>query len=310
MILTVCANPSVDSFWSVQQINKGTTNRSEDESFYPGGKGIHTALVLSELGQNVTTLGVWGGQTGQWLKSECQKRNISTAGPTVDDWTRICITNQSTTDWDETELLGSGPAVDGDTVQEFLTEYQRLINKDNIEAILISGSTPEGFKDDIYRQLVNMAQKLEIPAYVDASGPLLKKAAEANPHAIHINYEEGKELSGKKKPMNIVRWLSDFCALAAVTAGADGLYLAYKNQILHAFYDIKDSEIFNTVGSGDALLAGLSLAKLTYDDTEKWAAYAAACGSANCIHPELGMLKSEDVEKIFTQVTVNYEHPY
>src|SRR5699024_2460514 len=76
ILITVCANPSVVSFWKVGSLERGTTNRSEKESFFPGGKGIHTALALAELGQQVTTLGLWGGQTGRWLQHECNRRDI------------------------------------------------------------------------------------------------------------------------------------------------------------------------------------------------------------------------------------------
>jgi fructose-1-phosphate kinase PfkB-like protein len=92
--------------------------------------------------------------------------------------------------------------------------------------------------------------------------------------------------------------------LAAVTAGSDGLYLAFGEEIFHASYKINSSEIFSTIGSGDCLLAGLCLAYLNCDDPEYWARFAAACGSANCIHPELGMLKAEDVDDILPEVVV------
>ncbi|MCW9707972.1 1-phosphofructokinase family hexose kinase [Fodinibius salsisoli] len=305
MFLTVCANPSVDSFWSIDQIQQGTTNRSTQESFFPGGKGIHTALAINELGENVSTLGVWGGQTGQWLKSECQNQGISTIGPSVEAWTRLCITVDSDSPWNETELLGGGPEVHTDDIASFREDYIKCLQHKDIRAILISGSTPRGFKNDIYSELVRKAQKKDIPVFVDASGPLLEHTLPKHPYAIHLNHHEGHELSGKEKPAAIARWLSKYCTLAAVTAGADGLYLAYEGKIYHAFYTLDEKEIISTIGSGDCLLAGLSLAIFRYDKPGQWAKYAAACGSANCIHPELGMLKAEEVEQIFEQVTLN-----
>jgi 1-phosphofructokinase family hexose kinase len=305
MFLTVCANPSVDSFWSIDQIQRGTTNRSTQEVFYPGGKGIHTALAINELGQNVTTLGVWGGQTGQWLKSECQNNGIATIGPSVEAWTRLCITVDSDSPWNETELLGSGPNVNGEVAASFKEKYNECLQSNNVEAVLISGSTPRGFEHSLYRKLIEEAQKKDIPAFVDASGPLLNHALHKNPYGIHINHHEGHELSGKKDPADIARWLNQYCTLAAVTAGADGLYLAFDESLYHAFYTLDEKEIISTIGSGDCLLAGLCLAAFQYDEPNQWATYAAACGSANCIHPELGMLKAQEVEQIFEKVTLN-----
>ncbi|HLR25210.1 MAG TPA: PfkB family carbohydrate kinase [Fodinibius sp.] len=304
MILTVCANPSVDSFWSVGQIQQGTTNRSEKESFYPGGKGIHTALALAELGQQVTTLGLWGGQTGQWLQNECNQRNIETIGPVVDDWSRLCITMRSDTNWNETELLGGGPTADPNTLLNFNQAYTRCLQTNQPEAILISGSVPSGFNDQSYAKLVAEGKQHNVPVFVDASGNLMKNTLEARPYGIHINHKEGRELSGREDPIAIADWLSDYCTLTAVTAGADGLYLKYRDAVYHASHALDQDRIFSTIGSGDCLLAGLALAVLQKKDAQDWARFATACGSANCIHPQLGMLKASIVEELIDEVKV------
>jgi 1-phosphofructokinase family hexose kinase len=305
MILTVCANPSVDCFWAIDSIQKGTTNRSRDESFFPGGKGIHTAFALNELGEEVETLAIWGGQTGVWLQQECRKRDIATLGPSIEEWNRLCITVQSDSNWDETELLGGGPSVGPKTAERFETSYTQSLGDKNIEAVLISGSAPAGFSDDLYARMVAEAKDHDIPAFVDASGSLLEEALEVQPHGIHINLKEGKELSKKDTPAKIAAWLANHCTLAAVTAGADGLYLAYKNELFHASYKLDESQITSTIGAGDCLLAGLCKAILKNEDPAYWAKFAAACGSANCIHPQLGMLKKADVERILNKVIIN-----
>ncbi|HLR31831.1 MAG TPA: PfkB family carbohydrate kinase [Fodinibius sp.] len=304
MILTVCANPSVDSFWKVGAIDRGTTNRSEKESFFPGGKGIHTALALAELDRQVTTLGLWGGQTGQWLKKECHRREIETIGPLVDEWSRICITMRSDTDWNETELLGGGPTAGPDAISEFEQAYTQYLQTDEAKAILISGSVPNGFNNQFYAKMVADGKQHSVPVFVDASGELMENTLEARPYGIHINHKEGRELSGREDPVAITRWLHKFCTLAAVTAGADGLYLKYEDAIYHASHALDQDKIFSTVGAGDCLLAGLALATLQEEDPEDWARFATACGSANCIHPQLGMLTKDIVEEVIDEVKV------
>ena len=304
MILSVCANPSVDSFWSINDIRKGTTNRSTEESFFPGGKGIHVAMALSELQQEVTVLGVWGGPTGQWLQEECNRHKIATVGPKVTDWTRLCVTNQAKSAWNETEFLGSGPSVSQQDRQQFQTAFQQSINNSAIRAVTISGSTPDGFEPDIYKQLVTQSKEASIPSFVDASGALLEETLPAQPHAIHINHHEGRVLCGSDDPADIAQWLSEHCSIAAVTAGADGLYLLTDNTLWHGSYSIPDAKIYSTVGAGDCLTAGLCLASLRYDSPEEWVKLATACGSANCIHPELGMLSANDVTTIVKNVTL------
>lgn len=304
MILTVCANPSVDSFWLVDHIDKGTTNRSEEESFFPGGKGIHVAYSINELGEKSTVLGIWGGQTGKWLKNQCLENNIESIGPSVDQWSRLCITVNSSSDWNETELLGAGPKLSKSEIDSFLNSYSNFLQTKNPDAVVISGSIPKGFPDDTYQKMISEAQRFSVPSYLDASGSLLQHALEANPFAVHINEHEGKALCNFDEPRKIAQWLQQYCDVAAVTAGAKGLFLSVDENLYHSFHELDPSQIISTVGSGDCLLAGLTLATLKNDSHEYWATFATACATANCIHPQLGMLDAEDVDSFLSKITL------
>ncbi len=304
MILTVCANPSVDSFWLVDHIDKGTANRSEEELFFPGGKGIHVAYAIKELGSDVVTLCIWGGQTGKWLKDQCLENDIETIGPFINQWTRLCITTKSSTDWNETELLGAGPKLSKSEVDSFLTSYKNFLQTENPDAVVISGSVPKGFPDDTYQKMISKAQRFSVPAYLDASGPLLQHALKANPFAVHINEYEGKALCHFDEPRKIAQWLQQYCDVAAVTAGAKGLFLSVDENLYHSYCKLDQSQITSTVGSGDCLLAGLSLATLKNKNHEYWAKFATACATANCVNPQLGMLDAEDVNSFLSKITL------
>src|SRR5699024_8885161 len=201
MILTVCANPSVDSFWKVGAIDRGTTNRSEKESFFPGGKGIHTALALAELDRQVTTLGLWGGQTGQWLKKECHRREIETIGPLVDEWSRICITMRSDTDWNETELLGGGPTAGPDAISEFEQAYTQYLQTDEAKAILLTGSVPNGFNMQFFPKLVGNVRMQGVRVFLTLAENLMKKTIGASPIGSQINNKEARNFLVRK-----IRW--------------------------------------------------------------------------------------------------------
>jgi len=302
MILTVCANPSVDSFWGVDRIEKGKINRSDNEFFFPGGKGVHVAFSLNELNENVTLLGVWGGMTGNYIKNECQRRKIQTIGPEVKGWSRICLTLQSNNDWNDTELLGSGPEVGEKSRSEFYHFYKKFMERKNPEAIIISGSTPKDFKSNVYRKLINESKKFNIPVFIDFTGKKLNLALKSHPYCIHLNMTEGKNITGMKSPMEIAEWLNRYCEISAISAGSEGLYLLFNNKLYHAYHKIPQSKIISTIGAGDCLLAGLCISILNNNNVEYWAKYATACGSANCLNPDLGMLDQEDVLEIFKEV--------
>ncbi|MTI87802.1 MAG: hypothetical protein FH748_07525 [Balneolaceae bacterium] len=274
------------------------------DSYFPGGKGLHVAYALRELGLNTTLLGVWGGITGEWLRNKTQKKNIDTLGPSVNGWSRICITNDTSTSWNETEILGAGPSLSDSEVADFTDTYHSYIKQKRPTGIIISGSTPAGFTPNIYSKMVKAGKRHKIPVYVDAKDKLLKNTLNSRPFAIHVNKDEGYELCGHKNPVEMALWLQSFCKVAAVTAGKQGLYLAYKNAVYHGFHRLPQNDIISTVGSGDCLLAGLYTGIQKFQEPEDWVRLATACGSANCINPDLGMLRAENVQAFTPQITI------
>ncbi len=78
MIYTVTLNPSLDYFLSVEHFAIGKTNRSNEEVYRPGGKGINVSWVLHNLGLESTALGFLAGFTGQEIKRQMEPTGIAT----------------------------------------------------------------------------------------------------------------------------------------------------------------------------------------------------------------------------------------
>lgn len=57
MIFTVTFSPTLDYTLRLKQLELGQVNRTEEETLYPGGKGINVSLVLHHLGMETTALG-------------------------------------------------------------------------------------------------------------------------------------------------------------------------------------------------------------------------------------------------------------
>ena len=71
MLLCLCPNPSIDTYWWMNDIKNGDVTRISKQEPYPGGKAVHVALNITELGEDVMLLGIWGGRKGAWIKNEC-----------------------------------------------------------------------------------------------------------------------------------------------------------------------------------------------------------------------------------------------
>lgn len=299
MILSVCPNPSVDKFISLAELRKGSVNRSLGEQAYPGGKGTHVALAVSELGHESKLAGIWGGPTGKWIREECESYGVISVGPEVSNWTRTCLTIKTGSNNTDTEILEKGPEVTGQTMDNlFQSIKEEFVNAD---AISVSGSWPEGAQDNVYQILKELSDAGGVPLWVDASGNRLKQAIRVSPYGIHINRSEAISLFGPDKtPEYYTRELLNYCTLAAVTDGANGLFLAKDNRVIHA--NCEAEQIISTVGSGDCLLAGLMVSQASGSDIADMAKTGAACGTANCIHPGLGMLLKKDVDRLKNEV--------
>ncbi|MBS1575150.1 MAG: 1-phosphofructokinase [Bacteroidetes bacterium] len=297
MILCLCPNPSIDKFIWIEEFKAGYVNRASKQKFYPGGKGVHVALGITELKEPCALLGYWGGSTGNYIRDYCKKSGIDCYGPEIEEPNRTCVTFRSAGNLDGTELLEPGPIIIEETNHSFWFEYLKLL--DTASAVCMSGSWPPTNAEIAYTEFVVAAKKRNIKTFVDCSGQNLKDVLTAKPYCIHINHHEGAEVFDEISPLKIVKAVLRGCERAAITCGAEGLYLAEKNQIVHA--NCKLENIISSVGSGDALMAGLMVANKKQLDIYETARLAAACGAANCIREELGMFYKRDVDQLVVQ---------
>lgn len=299
MILALCPNPSVDKQLFLNRMTPGSVNKSRKEYAYPGGKGVHVALALKELGMPVTLAGFWGGPTGEWIRRECNSKEIRCIGPEIDGWTRTCLTLLSDEGPEESEITENGPAVTRTNCEIFFEDVRNAAS--SALAMVVSGSWPEGAPEDVYMQLKAISLQHSAPLWVDASGDRLKTALEARPFGVHINQSEASSLFGKNlTPQDAAQKLLSYCEVAAVTNGADGLHLATKDKLIHTRCTV--DKVISTVGCGDCLTAGLALGWSRSLPAEEVARLGTACGSANCIRPELGMLHKNDVDVLIKNV--------
>lgn len=294
MILAVCPNPSVDKYLRVFSLEPGNVNKSTFEKSYPGGKGVHVGLALKELGLESHITGFWGGPTGAWVKDQCRTKGVDCSGPELNEWTRTCLTIQSEEQSHETEILEQGPEINENEVQCFQKIVSRQMTQSKI--VCVSGSWPLGTDGDIYK-IFQKCHGQKLPVWIDASGERLKQAVKIQPHGIHVNRTEAESFFGRSdKPARYARDLLTFCKIAAVTDGANGLYLASGDKLLHA--NCPAENIISTVGCGDCLLAGMISAQYNAESLEMMARTGVACGAANCLRPDLGMLYKKDVDHL------------
>lgn len=294
-VLVTCPNPSMDILATIDSLQPGVPNRISDEHRYPGGKGIHVAMALAELGIEVVVAGLWGGATGQWIREECLRYypGIRFIGSEITEWSRSCYTFKTNDNYDDTEILGPGPRLTADVMKG----YSNIISEHltSATALVLSGSWPEGADKDGYRDLISLANQASVPTFLDCTGIQLEQALNENPFCVHLNRKEITEhfkLDFEEASLALLT----HSEVAAITDGSRGLFLSTSERAIHSL--AKVDQVMSTVGSGDCLMAGVVagyVLNMTLDQTAK---YAASCGAANCLRPELGMLYKADVTRL------------
>lgn len=300
MILCVCPNPSVDIYVWIDAIHAGKVNRSSREKQFPGGKGVHVALACAEMAREVTLLGFWGGPTGDWIRNECRKYGIRDDGIGLSDWSRTCQSFKSDGEFDDTEILGVGPVITSSHQDKMDDLLQKFIPA--VSCVSMSGSWPAGATPDGYARLIEICNRHGKKVFLDCTGEQLSNALPLKPYSIHMNTNEAGVLFGEPDPEKGALELSKHCSLAAITAGKDGLFLSDGKEMVHA--NVTVDQCFSAVGSGDCLVAGLMMAYMDKMDLSDSARLGVACGAANCLRDDLGMLYKQDVENLFGLVNI------
>ncbi|MDG3583564.1 1-phosphofructokinase family hexose kinase [Galbibacter pacificus] len=301
MILSVCPNPSIDTYAWLDSLNPRHANRISWLKEYPGGKATHIAMALRELNQPTALMGNWAGSSGMWIKRECNLKGIRTCGIEIQGQNRKCYTFRSNDPkFNNTELLEPGPEFTPEYWERFKQEYTHEISKH--ELICISGSWPKGAPENAYGELIEIANKLGRKVIVDCSGKQLEQCLQQSFFGLHLNEDEAISLFNTNAIETIISKLSPRVELIAITKGKEGLWLYYKGQLLHANVNI--ANVISTVGAGDCLTAGIAYAVHNNLSPDMIAKYGVACGAANCLNEDLGILKRKDVENLLPKTNV------
>ena len=183
MIYTVTLNPAIDYNVSLSSALKSGLNRTQDETIHFSGKGVNVSVILSRLKVDNVATGFAAGFTGKALINNLALEGVKNNFFMVDGFTRINVKIKGE---DETEINGSGPFVDEQSLQN-LIDY--LKNATNEDIVVLSGSLPKGLKPDTYKRIINELTPLGIKTVLDSSGEALKAAISASPFLIKTNFK-------------------------------------------------------------------------------------------------------------------------
>ncbi len=308
MILTVTLNPTLDRAVAVDDLRVGGLVKVKEVNYIAGGKGVNVARVLKLLGANdVAVTGFSGGVHGEYLERSLKKERIQNYFVKISGDTRENTTIIDTTSGTQTHFLEPGPFVTREEMAKFIKLF--LEELDGSEFVILSGSLPPGVPEDIYRELIHEANSRKVRSVLDAKNIALKLGLEAKPFLVKPNRAELEEVSGRKltslgETAQAARGLVDKgINMVIVSLGKDGMILVNKDDMWKAAPP--QIPVVNSVGSGDALLAGFLFSYLSGRDIEEAIRLGMACGAANCVKPVAGAFGIEEVEHFQSEISVS-----
>ncbi len=282
-ILTVTLNPAVDKIVQMNGCALGKEHRVVSCQVAAGGKGINVSRGLRNFGIPTLAAGFVGGAAGKLITESLAAEGIGQQFVPVrgESRTNLTVIDQKTRA--HTRFLEDGPNVTAEELKVFKTLLVRLLKK--CEWVVFSGRGIASTGKDFYRQLLQMANQCHCKSVLDTSSEDLRCGLKAKPFLIKPNQEEAEFIFEKKlnSPAKIAEALRFFhrqgARITIISLGAEGA-VAFDGQALVKATPPRIRPL-NTVGCGDAMVAGFLFAWLKKYDFVTALRFAVAAGTAN-----------------------------
>lgn len=263
MIVTITPNPSLDRTLHLPRLAPGGVNRATATMTEPSGKGVNVALALHASGLDVCAVLSVGGAAGDEIAAGLDLLGLRTIGVPISQSVRSNL-SLIEAGGRSTKVNEPGPTLSDDEIAALRRAALTLGGPG--DWTLWAGSLPLGFAPRELADAVAEARAAGRRVAVDASGSaltaVLRNGRDALPHLIKPNAEELAEAVGAP-----VRTLGDVTAAALtlldrgvrtvlVSLGGDGAILVDVDlpEPVHGIAPVH--RVVNTVGAGDAFLAG------------------------------------------------------
>ena len=259
MIFTITANPAMDKIFVLHDFRLNVTNRIDRMFKCIGGKGTHISVNLSILGIKSTALGVVNGRTGAEIIRELKRFKAIQI-----DFLRTrrgeSRTNYVLVDGTDCTLISQkGNRMNHEEAEFFEKKLDDLVKPDDIVAI--SGDISNGDSLNIQGRLMDITNRRGGRVFLDCSGEALIQGVKKKPFLVKPNVDElsyfcGRNLVTKQEILVGMREMSS-CGIRmiVVSCGSEGSLVFSDGKYYNVI--VPTVQIKNTVGCGDALVAGL-----------------------------------------------------
>ncbi len=250
MIYTCTVNPSLDYYLKVTPPLSGSgINRTENEDFNAGGKGVNVSIVLNNLMIPNVALGFLGGFTKDYYLSFIKKYTyIEPLFTTINENTRINLKILSDHSID---INAKGPHVSDEEFERFRKRLFRIYPGD---IFVLSGNV----QNDLFTRMSEVIHELalsDIKIVLDTNEELLKNCFDAKPFLVRLTKNDLQSITAMEDTVVAIRKLVDLGIQNVLVHGDDReVFLGSASGIYVLHHEEKEG--LNTTGMDDSMVAG------------------------------------------------------
>lgn len=309
MVVTITLNPALDRILFIREYAANRANRIHRRENCIGGKGAHVAFNLANLGMPSLATGIAMGENGRKAIAMLTEAGAE-CGFLVGDEGETRVNDVVVEDNGNCTLLCErGPALTEKHRQAFLALFSGLVF--GARYVVISGDASNFTGETgtaFFRALLAHCETAGARVLLDANGQLLCEGVWHAPFLIKPNAAELSELTGlstdtEAQVITAIRALDAYSIpVVAVSLGGDGSMVRWGDALYHV--SAAKVDIQNTVGCGDAYLAGLVYGLDKGLSPEACLKNAAACGGAMAENPLTVGLDAARVRALQKEITI------
>lgn len=311
-IRVVGPNPAMDRLQVISELYPGSVHRATRVIERAGGKSFIVARTLRRLGVDVTMFGFLGGPVGALMVSECAALGIVDCHTQIRGSSRITPVLIEEGSGRSTVINEPGPMIDPGELERLLERVRNDVAVDDI--VVCTGSLPRGVPQNLYAEIVSLADRAGAFTVVDASGEALRSALTAAPwvvkcNAVEFAWAQRCSPSDDQALMSGMRRQIELGTSAViVTRGRDTTLLSTADGVWQV--SVPEVETVNATGSGDTFLGcfvaavsnGLSLPRALCDATVGGALNAGSLEAGLPEGADLGSLRANILVRAFMEV--------
>ncbi len=306
MIYCVVCNPVLDIIYGIDELQSGSKYSGASSEYYPAGKGINIAKVVKELGEEVNVIGLIPENDLIRFRRYFESLGINSNLYTIEG--NVCVNtiiNEKSTG-NVTHITNAGYQLSTRIQDEFQEFLEKHIQPNDIWAL--SGSLPQGFDANAYMKIIEICKKKNSSIMLDSMGLAFSMGVRAKPTMIKPNLEEleaffGEHIEGVHHiALKGKRLLDMGIEYVFISLGADGMIAIHENDCL--LCSAPSVDVIDTLGSGDALVAGFLVAQTRNFSFIESCRMGIACGVSNALHPGQGVVENDQIWSIMEEVSI------